>query len=380
MKEGWEIKSFEDCIEKVCYSNKIKKNRFKESGNFPIISQEVDFINGYWDKEEDLFKLRKPVVIFGDHTKIFKFVDFNFVIGADGIKILETNNQIDPKYFYYYLQSVKLKDLGYARHYRLLKEKKIKFPSVLSEQKRIVSVLEKAFDAIEKAKANAEENLENSKEIFESYLNNIFVNKGEDWEEKRLAEVVDFERGLTYSKKDEVDFSENIVLRANNVDLFTRKLDFTELKYIDPKIKIPENKKLKKGSLIICTASGSKRHLGKVALIDADYDYAFGGFMGLITPKKEINSDFIFYLLVSDIYREFIDGLSDGVNINNLKFSDLGSFLIPLPPQHQQRLIAQELKNLSTQTQSLEKIYQKKLKYLEEMKKSLLHKAFKGEL
>lgn len=161
------------------------------------------------------------------------------------------------------------------------------------------------------------------------------------WEVRKLGEVCDFQRGLTYSKKDEVDFSENIVLRSGNIDLQTNKLIFTDLKYINPKIIIPENKKVTKDSLIICTANGSKSHLGKVALIDEDYGYAFGGFMGLIKPRENLNSAFLFYLMTSDAYKKFVDALSDGANINNLKFGDLGNFAIPLPPlQEQQKIVA----------------------------------------
>jgi type I restriction enzyme S subunit len=160
------------------------------------------------------------------------------------------------------------------------------------------------------------------------------------WEVKKLLDVVDFQRGLTYSKNDEVEFSDNIVLRSNNVDLKTNKLDLTELKYIDPKIVVPENKKITRGSLLVCTANGSKSHLGKVALIDDDYDYAFGGFMGLIKPKKNLNSDFLFHAMTSEFYKKFIGDLSDGANINNLKFGDLGAFEIPLPPlPEQQRIV-----------------------------------------
>ena len=72
-----------------------------------------------------MFKVDKPIVIFGDHTKVLKYVDFSFVKGADGVKVLLPISQIDSKFFSYQLQSIKLKDLGYARHFRLLKEKNI---------------------------------------------------------------------------------------------------------------------------------------------------------------------------------------------------------------------------------------------------------------
>lgn len=201
------------------------------------------------------------------------------------------------------------------------------------------------------------------------------------WEIKRLEEVVEFQRGLTYSKKDEVDCSDNIVLRSNNIDLLKNKLDFTELKYINQTIEIPENKKVKKGSLIICTANGSKSHLGKVALIDDDYNLAFGGFMGLITPKEELNANFLFYLLTSYNYKKFISELSDGANINNLKFGDLGQFEIPLPPLPEQQCIVSILDEAFAAIDKARANTEQNLKNTKELFESYLQGVFekKGE-
>lgn len=161
------------------------------------------------------------------------------------------------------------------------------------------------------------------------------------WEEKTLGELCTFSRGLTYKKADEDESSSSVVLRANNIDLTTHTLCLDELKRIKDEITIPDSKKVKKGSLLICTASGSKAHLGKVALIDADYDYAFGGFMGQLTPADSIHSKYFYYLLTSDSYKKFIGELSDGANINNLKFSQLENFRIPVPPLgEQERIVA----------------------------------------
>ena len=103
MKETWLRTDFENCLEKVTYKNKIQSKDFKPTGQFPIVSQEKDYISGYWDNSEDLFKVDTPVVIFGDHTRVIKYIDFNFVLGADGVKILKPKPSIHPKYLYYFL-------------------------------------------------------------------------------------------------------------------------------------------------------------------------------------------------------------------------------------------------------------------------------------
>ena len=161
------------------------------------------------------------------------------------------------------------------------------------------------------------------------------------WQTKPLGEMCEFQRGLTYAKGDEVDSSDNVVLRANNIDLTTNLLDFSELRYINDKVIIPDGKKVKKDSLLICTASGSKSHLGKIAYIDDDYGYAFGGFMGLITPRNELVPKYLFHLMTSPAYKDFIKDLADGANINNLKFDDLKTFQVPHPsPSEQRRIVS----------------------------------------
>jgi len=159
------------------------------------------------------------------------------------------------------------------------------------------------------------------------------------WEMKTLGDISDFQRGLTYSGKDAVDFSENIVLRATNIDLDKSCLDFSELKYLNNDFQVKQNKKIVKGGLLICLSSGSKKHLGKVALVTDDYNYAFGGFIGQIIPDNQVVSKYLFYNLVSESYKKYISELTDGIGINNLKSIDLKSFEIPLPPLSQQKQI-----------------------------------------
>ena len=163
------------------------------------------------------------------------------------------------------------------------------------------------------------------------------------WPMVRLGDVCKFSRGLTYSKSDEVQVSSNAVLRSNNVDLESGHLILDELKYIRDSIEIPTSKRVSKGSILMCTANGSKQHLGKVALIDGEYDYAFGGFMGLLTPNADIDSRYLYWHLVSFEFKRLVTSLTDGTNINNLKFADISQFTFPLPPLSVQREIVARL-------------------------------------
>lgn len=147
------IKDFEDCIVPIRIPAKINKKDFLSEGAFPIISQEVDFINGYWNNENDVITIQNPVVVFGDHTKIFKYIDFNFVQGADGVKVLSPKEFLLPKYFYYQLLSLPIESLGYARHYKMLKEQKLVVPDK-NIQQIIVDQLDQIFERIKIAKEN----------------------------------------------------------------------------------------------------------------------------------------------------------------------------------------------------------------------------------
>ena len=197
-----------------------------------------------------------------------------------------------------------------------------------------------------------------------------------DWEIKKLGDICEFRRGVTYSKNDEVENSSNAVLRSNNIDLITNRLDLSEIKYISDKIKIDETKKVKRDSLLICTANGSKAHLGKVALIDDDYDFAFGGFMGLLIPSESVYPRFFYYALISENYKKFIKSLSDGANINNLKFQDLSKFEVPVPPLEEQKRIVEILDEKFAQLETIKANAQTNLQSAKELFQTQLTKAF----
>jgi|TARA_B110000211_G_C13994299_1_gene515476 type I restriction enzyme S subunit len=142
------ILHFEDCLDKVKISSKLQKKNYLEKGDYPVVAQENSLINGYTNDKNLVYEIDRPIIIFGDHTRKLKYIDFNFVLGADGAKIIKPKAEIDVKFFFYYLTLMMPKNIGYARHYKLLKKIKFNIPS-LTEQKKIVAKLDTTFTEID---------------------------------------------------------------------------------------------------------------------------------------------------------------------------------------------------------------------------------------
>lgn len=134
----------------------------------------AEFTNGYWNKASDVFKVRHPVVIFGDHTQVLKYIDFDFVLGADGVKILLPKPFLIPKFFFYHLRSVSLQSLGYSRHYRLLKEIQIGYPNT-STQATIVAKLDELHAEIQRLESIYQQKLAALNALKKSLLHQAFA-------------------------------------------------------------------------------------------------------------------------------------------------------------------------------------------------------------
>ena len=130
LPEEWEVVVFEKCIKNEASKvGKVKQQEYKVYGKYPIIDQGQSLIAGYCDNEKYVYEGRLPVIIFGDHTRILKFINFPFVTGADGTKVLIPNTSVIlPEFFYFALLNIKIPNRGYNRHYSLLREQKLPPP------------------------------------------------------------------------------------------------------------------------------------------------------------------------------------------------------------------------------------------------------------
>jgi type I restriction enzyme S subunit len=172
LPEGWRSTPFTEtlCPEKPRVT-KVQQSNYRKSGRFPIIDQGQTFIAGYWDSENDVYREHLPVIVFGDHTRVFKFIDFPFVAGADGTHVLVPDTRrFDPFFLYLALSSLDIPSRGYNRHFRLLKDRSVVTPP-LPEQQAIASVLR----TVQGAKAVCEHVLAATRQLKQSLLHHLFT-------------------------------------------------------------------------------------------------------------------------------------------------------------------------------------------------------------
>ncbi len=127
--EGWEVVKIGDLLEKIPRRKKIKKQEYQEKGKYPVVDQGREFVGGYTNEVAAVNDNPLPVIVFGDHTRIVKYIDFPFACGADGTQLLYPNNKRMPiTLFYYAINHIDLKDYAYSRHFKFLKEKTTLLP------------------------------------------------------------------------------------------------------------------------------------------------------------------------------------------------------------------------------------------------------------
>ena len=174
-------------------------------------------------------------------------------------------------------------------------------------------------------------------------------------EYRKLGDVSKYIRGITYNKHQEsLDDEGWRVLRANNIDLFSGTLSFNDVKVIKDEVNVPPAKLLRAGDVFICAGSGSKNHVGKVAFVDKDMPFTFGGFMGVIrVDSQDILPKFVYHVLRSDLFRDYLSIALDSTTINNLNAKIVNAFEIPVPPIEVQREIVRILDAFAALTDEL---------------------------
>ena len=259
-----------------------------------------------------------------------------------------------------------------------LKQIEIPFPKSLSEQQHIVSTLDEAFAAIAKAKANAEQNLQNAKELFESYLQGVFSMKNENWEEKCLDELGTITSSKRIYKneyvKDGIPFYRTKEIKEiSNGKNITLELFISNERYDQ----IKKTFGVPKINDLLISAVGT---IGEIMVIENNDEFYFkDGNILWLKEFRSLDTNYLKFALMAFV--EQIKNLAIGAAYNALTIEKLNKHKIAYPRSiSEQQAIVQKLDALSAETKKLETIYQQKINSLEEMKKSILQKAFSGEL
>jgi len=401
LPKGWEIKKLGEGCTVFTDGNWIESKdqstegiRLVQTGNigFGFYKNKVD--KARYISEETFKRLKCTEILPGDllvsrlpdpvgKSCIIPDINSKMITGVD-CTIIRTRDYLLPVFLCYYqmsdkyLKDVQIRVTGTTRS-RISRKNLGIIPIPIPpppEQKRIVAILDKAFTAIDKAKSNAEKNLANAKELFESYLNGIFANPGEDWEEKELKEIGVIQTGTTPPTKDKSNYGDYIS--------FVKPAHFKTDGSITTEDSMLSETGLNKGRLfeansVLMVCIGAT--IGKTGF--SEIPVSANQQINALTPSTKYVPKFLYYALISPFVQKqvMIQGKSAQATLPIINKSKWGKLRVNLSKDKKiQTKIVRTLENLKVETKHLEKIYQKKIADVEELKKSILQKAFEGEL
>ncbi|MGR3274643.1 restriction endonuclease subunit S [Acaryochloris marina NIES-2412] len=354
-------------------NKKTPQKEFLENGEIPVVDQGQQLIAGYINDKSRICKSDPPVIVFGDHTRAIKYVDFKFAMGADGTKVLIPKIDADTKYLYYALRTLHIPSAGYSRHYKFLKESKIPFFPI-AEQKRIAGILD-AADALRVKRRDAIASLDT---LLQSTFLTLFgdpVTNPMGWEvislENLCERIVDCPHSTPKYSDTPTSF---FCIRSS--DIQNGSLDLSEARYVNSEV---YNERILRhepsAGEVVYTREGGR--LGLTALIPPDNKICLGQRMMLFSAEPNIACNtFIWgFLNSSSVYRKVVamsgGGAAPRVNIKQLKQLDT-----IFPPLDKQKLFRKIL-------QAIEKQKSKQRAHLAELDilfASLQSRAFNGEL
>lgn len=403
MKKGWQIKKLGDLCKielgkTPARANKAFWDEKRETGNVWLSIADLLSVNNNIVVDSKEYLSDKGAAISKTVRKGTLLVSFKLTLGRlafagrdlftnEAIAALTIFNEreLSKEFLFYFLHffdwrraaenDVKLK--GMTLNKTKLKEMGVPLPP-FTEQMRIVKVLDEVFEKITKAKENAEKNLQNAWGLFESYLQRIFANPGDGWEEKKLGDVCGFVRGpFGGSLKKSCFKPSGIAVYEQQHAIYDQ---FEEIRYFIDEKKFNEMQRFEvKPRDLIMSCSGT---MGKVAIVPENVRKGIINQALLkLSPNKNLLVRFLKAWMGSLSFQDQLAKYSLGAAIKNVaSVKTLKEINIPLPPTSEQRNIIAKLNVFAAETKKLETIYQQKLSDFEELKKSVLHKAFNGGL
>ncbi len=365
----YDLLPFIQLIEDVSGGNiKLKGNEYLVSGEIPIVDQGKDFVSGYTNNLEAKFKGDLPVIIFGDHTRIFKYVDFDFAMGADGVKVLKLSEKLYPKFGFYYFNSCYIPNTGYNRHYKYLKTIQIPLPP-LPQQKRIAEILDKA-DALRQKNKQL---LAAYNELLHATFLDMFgdpVANTKGWKKKLIKEIGNVVTGNTPPRANPENYGNYIEwIKTDNIS--------SEIIYPTNSREFLSESGMKKGrvapvgSILVTCIAGSLSSIGNCVITNREV--AFNQQINAIISKK-CNSYFL-YSAMQYSKKVTQDAATKGMKKLLIK-SNFEKLTLICPPIQLQNQFAQIVENIEAQ----KTLVKQSLQESEDLFNGLVQEAFKGSL
>lgn len=422
--KSWETLPFEECLlDRTVSYKKLKKKDIKQIGKIPVVDQGENFISGYTDNESDAYAGTLPVIIFGDHTRRVKYIGFKFAVGADGTKLLHPFKALYPKFFFFYLSTLKLESQGYSRHYRFLKQINIPIPP-LNEQNRIVAKLEKLLTKVDACK----ERLGKIPIILKRFRQSVLAaacsgRLTADWRGKNsdvesaseLLKWIQHERkkkGLSDAQGMQIETDDlpnswsriklSIFIESMANGIYKPKKFYSEdgivclrmyniqdgkIVWKDLKRMLLTSEEIDKFSLrpgdILVNRVNSRELVGKAAIIEKiEEPVVFESKnIRLRLNKKYIMPEYVNYCFLTRIVRDVFEGKAkQTVGMATISQPEISNLILPIPPLNEQQEIVRRVEALFKVADQIEDRHKKAKAYVDKLTQSILAKAFRGEL
>lgn len=330
-----EWKELGEVTDTVTSPVKLTKKEYQVSGKIPIVDQGEQFIAGFSDYGKYLKK--DEYIIFGDHSEHVKYIDFAFVQGADGLKILKPKSGIKAKYIYYCFCNFYKKEGSYKRHWSKARTTLIPIPP-LEIQEKIVQTLDKFTDYVTELTSE----LTSRKKQYSFYRDKLlsFEDVVYQVEWKTLEEAAKFNYGYTDKAKDAGDIR---FIRITDIDE-NGYLKSNDKKYISL-TEESRNYLVRYGDLLMARTGAT---YGKTLFIDTDEASAYASFLIKITPSEKLNSRYYWHFSKSTLYWKQANNLVSKAGQPQFNANSLKNIIIPVPSLEIQSRIVQVLDNFDT--------------------------------
>ncbi len=370
---------YKDLVRKISIppDKKTKQKDYLKRGSVAVIDQGQQLIGGYTNNDNMVVSCDLPVIVFGDHTRVVKYISFPFGAGADGIKVLQPKQSILPKFLYYSTQYLvlKLEDRGYARHYQYLEKKELNVPSI-SDQERIVARIEELFSELD----NGVETLKKTKHQLAAYRQAVYSSVYKESDMRPIKDFFEVSGGLTKnSKRNELPLKKPYLRVAN---VYYNELDLSEIKYIGVNENEVQKTTLKKNDLLFVEGNGSKEQIGRVAIWDGSIENCLHQ-NHLIKGRplgNTLSQYALFYLISAYGRKQILKVASSTSGLYTLSTNKVRNLQIPFVDIKKQQQCLSTIEERLSVCNSIEKTVDVALQQAEAMRQSILKKAFEGEL